>query len=401
MNPRLSVSLVAALLVATLVGCAGRPPSGHAAPVQAGCSPTAGTPAGTAASLLAVLANARSEHKLNAIIFRATIDSKDVLTTALGDSTPGVPASTAMHFRVGMPAEQFETTMLMQLVDQRRIALDDRVATWFPKYPHAGATTVRMLGASSSGFGDYVYGPGTPAKNVPSFESVLYRDPYRQFTASELIARSQAPYQVPQYANPGADWQYSHTNYAMLGSILERVTGRDYGALLQDSIAKKLGLRDIVYSTSANIQAPVLHAFTSERSTYEDSTKWSPSWTSFSGSMNSTVCDLATWEQAFGSGALLTPASAAEIVAPTNVGLGKNSRSLYFGLGTIVNNGWLLANGNYFGWHTATAYYPPQRIALVVTLTEGPKTTSGNALTNGIFKAMSSVLTPKSPITIP
>ena len=123
--------------------------------------------------------------------------------------------------------------------------------------------------------------------------------------------------------------------------------------------------------------------------------------TSFSGQINSDVCDLAAWEQAFGTGTLLTPASAAEITATTNVGLGTNTPSLYFGLGTIVNNGWLLASGNFFGWHTATAYYPPTQIALVVTETEGPNTTNAGKISNDILRKMSRVLTPKTPITLP
>jgi hypothetical protein len=117
--------------------------------------------------------------------------------------------------------------------------------------------------------------------------------------------------------------------------------------------------------------------------------------------MNSDVCDLAAWQQAFGTGTLLTPASLADLTATTNVGLSKNTPSLYFGLGTIVNNVWLLASGNFFGWHTATAYYPPTQIALVVTETEGPATENANAISNNILRQMSRVLTADAPITLP
>jgi hypothetical protein len=74
---------------------------------------------------------------------------------------------------------------------------------------------------------------------------------------------------------------------------------------------------------------------------------------------------------------------------------------LYFGLGTIVNNGWLVASGNFFGWHTATAYYPPTQTALVVTETEGPHTTKAEGVSNDILRQMSRVLTPTTPITLP
>jgi hypothetical protein len=74
---------------------------------------------------------------------------------------------------------------------------------------------------------------------------------------------------------------------------------------------------------------------------------------------------------------------------------------LYFGFGTIVNNGWILASGNFFGWHTAAAYYPPKQISLAITETESPTTTNADDVSNAILKQMSRLLTPGTPITIP
>lgn len=390
-----------AFLALVAMGCGNDQSSAPPTAPRDACAPTPGPVTGTAASLLSILTNAKNTYHLKALIFRATIGSEPILTTAIGNSTAGVPASTSMHFRVGMPAEQFEVTLLLQLVAQKRLSLSDLVSKWFPTYPYANLATVRMLAASSTGFGDYVYGPANPSLNILSFADLLYKDPYREFTTRQLIKRSQAPYQVPQFSDPGGDFGYSHTNFVMLGSILEKVTGQSYATLLQQLILNPLGLRNTAYASTAEIQAPVLHAFTSERGSYEDSTLWSPSWTSFSGQINSNVCDLTTWEQAFGTGALLTPASLAMITATTNVGNGGNTPSLYFGLGTIVNHGWLIANGNFFGWHTATAYYPPEQIALAVTETEEPKTTNAAAVSADILRQMSSVLTPKAQITVP
>ena len=370
--------------------------------IPAACAPTSGKPSGTAESLLEILKNAKRTYGLNALIFNATIGSEPILTTAIGNSTPGVPASTAMHFRVGMPAEQVEATLLLRLAERKRINLGDPVSRWFPSYPYADLATVRMLAASSSGFGDYVTAQANPALGIPSFTNLILENPYQEFTTRELIRRSLWPYQEPQFSNPGGNWEYSHTGFVVLGSILETVTGKNYAALLRDMILNPLHLHNTVYPSTPKIQSPVLHATTSERGRYEDSTYWNPSWPSFSGQINSDVCDLAAWEQAFGTGTLLTPAAAAEITATTNVGLAKNTPNLYFGLGTIVNNGWLLASGNFTGWHTATAYYPPKQIALVVTETEGPGTTNAGAISNDIFRQMSRVRTLKTPpITIP
>ena len=54
------------------------------------------------------------------------------------------------------------------------------------------------------------------------------------WTAEELIAESVAPYQTPQFDHPGQDWEYSHTDFVMLGAVLEKVSGKSYATLLQD-----------------------------------------------------------------------------------------------------------------------------------------------------------------------
>jgi D-alanyl-D-alanine carboxypeptidase len=367
----------------------------------AACAPIAGNPVSEAEKLRSLLAKDREKYALRAVIFAATRNSKPVLIEAFGDSTLRVPASTAMHFRIGMPAEQMEATLTLLLVDQRRLALTDTVSTWFPDYPHAKLATIRMLGASSTGFGDYVYGPANTRLHIPSFGDLVHFNPHRSFTTADLIRRSQPPYQVPQYADPGGNWMYSHTNFVMLGSILESVTKRQYADLINGDIFEKLGLNDTVFPATSAIAAPELHAFTSERGKYEDSTGWSPSWTSFSGNVNSTVCDLVKWEDAFGTGALLTPQSFGEIAASTNVDLGHNTSKLYFGFGTIVSNGWLVATGNFFGWHTAAAYYPPSHTTIAVTVTETPQTQNAAAELNDMLTQVSTILAPQAPLAFP
>jgi CubicO group peptidase (beta-lactamase class C family) len=57
------------------------------------------------------------------------VDDCEILTTALGDS---MPATTDMHYRIGGIAETFMSTLLLMLVEQRRISLYDKVSRWFP-----------------------------------------------------------------------------------------------------------------------------------------------------------------------------------------------------------------------------------------------------------------------------
>lgn len=108
-----------------------------------------------------------------------------ILRTALGFSTDATPATTNMHFRLGAVGWQYLITILLKMVDHKQIASTDRVSTWFAIYPYADLATVRMLAASSAGFGDYVYGRG--------FDRTITAGPLRRWTAGEIVARSLPP----------------------------------------------------------------------------------------------------------------------------------------------------------------------------------------------------------------
>lgn len=350
------------------------------------CAPVSEGQDATTAAMSSILSSTKKRDNLSAVIFGAERNGRPILRTALGTSTTGVPATTSMHFRIGFVGWQYLTDVLLLMADRKQIALTDTVSKWFPAYPHADLATIRMLAASSAGFGDYV----TP----PAFGKEIYADTLRIWTADDLIARSLPPYQKPAFIDPGKNWAYSHTDFVMLGAILERVGGKAYASLLQELILGPLALHDTRLQFDASPQLPVLHTLDDE--TFKDTTFWNPSWVSWAA-MTSNVCDLGIWNRAFGTGSLLSPASKSQATAPVNVGLGPNTANTYFGLGTLVNTPWIVTKAAYWGMYTSTAYDPTTRISLEVTvsLNQGaaPKNPSAE-----ILSAMSKLLTPDHPI---
>lgn len=180
----------------------------------------------------------------------------------------------------------------------------------------------------------------------------------------------------------------------MLGAILERAGGKPYASLLQEFILGPLGLHDTRLQFDDNPQLPVVH--TLDDGTFKDTTFWNPSFVSWA-SMTSTVCDLGTWNRAFGTSALLSAALKSQVTAPVNVGLGQNTASSYFGLGTLVKKPWILATASYWGMYTSTAYDPTTGISLAVTVSLNPGAAPKNP-SDDILSAISKVLTPGHPI---
>ena len=131
--------------------------------------------------------------------------------------------------------------------------------------------------------------------------------------------------------------------------------------------------------------------------TFEDTTFWNPSWVSWAA-MTSNVCDLGTWNRAFGTGSILSPESRKEITSTVNVGLGPNTAKIYFGLGTIVYTSWIVQDAEYWGTYTTTAYDPTSGISLEATVSLSPTSTVRSSPSKQIIWSMSKLLAPDHPL---
>lgn len=353
------------------------------------CAPVVATPAATAASIAATLERIKAKYQLNAIILSADQDGNPLYRTAVGVSTNGVPATTDMHFRIGGVGWQMLSTVLLRTIEQdpTRLALSDRVSKWYLDYPHADRATMRMLAASSAGFGDYI--------TSNEFIAAVVANPLRVWSADDLIAFSVAPYQKPQFDNPGQDWRYSHTDFIVLGAVLEKASGKKYATLLQELVFDPLGLRNTRLQLDTSPQVPVLH--TLQEGDFQDSTYWNPSFVSWAA-VTSNICDLGTWNRSFGTGSLLSPAMRNEVVAPVNVGLGGNTAQRYFGLGALVYPPWIVARAAYWGMYTTTAFDQSTGLSLVATIGLSPDSPPGIQPADEIITEISKLLTPDHPV---
>jgi CubicO group peptidase (beta-lactamase class C family) len=368
--------LVAAVLVVLAI-------VGTAAPSDAGSA----TPEREA--ILSIARDEMANHALGAVIIRVTEDGKNVVTRALGHSMAGVPATTKMHFRNGAVAISYITTVLLQLVDEHKASLDDKVSRWLPDIPHADQMTLKMLANMTSGYADF--------EADDQFTADLYQNPFRQWTADERIAIGT---DKPLLFDPGTAWGYSHTGIVILGRVLEKITGEPLDVLIERRVLEPLHLHDTTASSTASIPSPVLHALSSERRTalgipvatpfVEESTYWNPSWTLADGSVETTnVYDLTATADAIGAGTLLSRSSHHAQIDPNLLGFGRTipgcacfqqSEGYNYGLGVVRSGDWILQNPLFGGYAAVEASLPARHLAIgiAMTFTEQSFDASGN-----------------------
>jgi D-alanyl-D-alanine carboxypeptidase len=377
MHCRRSAALV---VVSALVVCC----------LGAGANSATPSVASQAPAIAKAVRDLTKQYSLDAAIYGVWRNGKAVATGALGTASPGVTATVADHFRIGNTTEAIGTTLLLQLVDQRKISLDDKLSRWYPSLPHADEITVRMLASSTSGYVHYV--------NESSFLDAFHADVFATWTPDEII-----PYGVnpPLEFAPGASWAFSDTNFVLLGEILAKVGGKPVSQQIQQRILGPLDMRDTQMTSTAEIPSPVLHGYTGERGVWEDATFWSPSWAPYTGNMTSTLSDLEKWATALGTGSLLSKRSRAQQVAPETVGLGPLTDRFFYGLGVGVSNGWVFSAPGLLGYTGVVASLPKTKTAVVVFTTTGPNSPSGTHYAGAIFAALAKIVAPASPPTFP
>lgn len=371
-------------------------------------SAAAGPP--SAATIDAVVRRGMAENHLLAAIVQVRSNGTNVFTRAYGDSMTGVPATTDMHFRNGALAFTYMSTLLLQFVDQKKVTLNTKLSTYFPNLPNANRITLRNLAQMTSGYADYVY--------QPDLQLALYRNPFRQFTPQELINYGVSR---PMQFAPGTNWGYSHTNYVILGLVLAKIAHMPLDDALHRYVLAPMRLTQTQASTTAEIPAPVLHAFTSERREvlgvkpgvpfFEEATFWNPSWTTVEGAVQTTnISDLNTSIEAVASGKLLSAASSAAQIKPSLIGFGhaqkgcaacrENSAAFNYGLGVINAGPWITQTLGFAGASGAVGTFPAAKLTIAIEVTNGPGAydAQGNAGlgATAVFRELANALAPGS-----
>ena len=335
-----------------------------------------------------IVRDTMAQTHLKAVLVRVSVDGKEVVTRAVGDSMTNVPATTNMHFRNGAVAISYVSTLLLILVDEKKVSLDDKLSKWLPDVPHADRVTLGQLAQMTSGYVDYVIGN-------TEFNKALYEDPFRQWEPDQILGFATSK---PLLYEPGTNWNYAHTNYVLLGKALEKATGEDMPKLLDEKVLRPLGLTNTANSFTPEIPPPVLHAFTGERREalkipsgtpfYEESTYWNPSWTITHGAIQTTnIFDMEASASGLGSGKLLSKDSydkfkSTDLRGKTRAMPGCTTcmamnEGYTYGMGIVISGDWLLQNPLFAGEAGVMAYLPAKKISMAIAVTYQPEAFDG------------------------
>jgi D-alanyl-D-alanine carboxypeptidase len=298
---RVRLGLLALVLAAT-AACGGDT-SDAGEPGGAGSSSaSSGSTGGTAAADIdAVAAALRTEAEGYAalvpgiaIVLRIG-DEERTVAVGEADARTGAPMSADRRVEVASVSKPMVATVVMDLVDEGAMSLDDTVEDLLPGVlPRGDEITVEMLLDHTSG--------------IPTYDEAAGFRGFGRQTPRQLVAL--VAEEDPVF-EPGSRGAYSNTNYVLLGLLLEEVTGRHLGGLLQDRVFGPAGMHHASYGAQGVPAKQLARGYEGgeDVSVYDQ-----PHVAADTGVVASPV-DVADFLEALTAGELVPPAVAEEMLA--------------------------------------------------------------------------------------
>jgi D-alanyl-D-alanine carboxypeptidase len=289
--------------------------------------------------------------------------------SGMSDPTAAAAVEPDMLFDIASVGKVFVATIVLQLAEEGKLTLDDRLTRWLPAFPNVDSTiTIRQLLNHTSGVYQFF--------SNPLLWKQLGKDRARRWTAPEVLAYLEAP-----YFKPGGGFRYSNSNYTLLGMIIEKATGSRISTLLRRRFWQPLGLSSPFDFVEEESSGPLAHVWGTldERGAERDLTSEPrlahESIVHPSGGIFMTAVDLARWSDALFRGRVVKAGSLEEMKRFGPVPRGQLPDTQGYGLGLQSYQGSFVAgqkawghSGGSIGTIAYMLYLPDREASIAVMI---------------------------------
>ncbi|CAN5714527.1 serine hydrolase domain-containing protein [soil metagenome] len=322
-----------------------------------GCAPTAPTPdpgPPLEQRLQDAVDQARGQNILPGAI--ALVDtpagSYTVTSGTVGEGFTAQPGPDD-RTRIGSLTKTMTATILLQLVQEKKVELSDLVSAHLAPsvlagLPNSDTVTLLDLAHMTSGI--------QPYSLSEEFQADLFADTQAIWTPEELLSYAVASKLPAKFTHPGSGWQYSHTNYILLGMVIEQIDQKPLSQVFQDRLFGPLGMTDTSFPEPAEhtMAAPNLSGLTEQGQPdglTTDATDWNPSEAWSAGGVVSTLADLDKWAHALFTGEGVLDAETQQLRRDSILyDLPPLTATSGYGIGIGDNNGWWGHDGQIPGY---------------------------------------------------
>ena len=292
------------------------------------------------------------------------------LAVGFSDRDAKTPMKPTDRMLAGSVGKTFAAATALQLIKEGKIELDDKIEKylgaepWFARLPNAKDITVRQLMNHTSGLVRYEF--------KEQFTKDLTANPDKVWKPAELLAYlfdTKAPFEA------GKSWDYSDTNYIVLGMIIEKVTGKRFYDEANRRLIKPLKLTDTIPQDGPRLKA-VVQGYAGPDNPFGGTDAMivngkfaiNPQFEWTGGGYASTAQDLARWAKMIYEGKAFSPELLPQVL--DGVSAPMLGRETKYGLGVIIwktTLGTAYGHSGFFpGYITQMMYFPEHRVAVAV-----------------------------------
>lgn len=264
-----------------------------------------------------------------------------------------VPMRTEMVFRIGSVTKQYTAIAILKLMEEGKISLRDSVQHYIKSVPYKGHTiTIKNLLTHTSGIKGY---DGLDF-HIPNAIRI-------DFSPKQWI---DSLANLPLDFIPGTKFNYSNSNYLMLGYIIEQVSGKSYKNYLAENIFKPAGLSATYYDSPLMIIMNRADGYIKDSLTFRNADYISMSHVYSTGALVSTIADLYKWHTALHTYKIVKKETLEKAFTPFRLSDGSQSQYGY---------GWFIMNiqgsqsighgGAIDGFRSMEIYFPEQDLFIV------------------------------------
>jgi CubicO group peptidase (beta-lactamase class C family) len=293
------------------------------------------------------------------------------------DAEARVPATAETVYRIGSINKQFVAAAFLQLADQGKVRLDDPITKFIPEFAgYADGVTLHHLLTHTSGL---------PAAPSPPWDPEMTR----RVPPGEVLLRLR---NTPIVSPPGERWAYNNSGYFVLGTALERITGKSYPQYFQEAFFGPLRMTSTVYCDEPPPVARRARGYVfREGEGFLPEPVMNMSVVGAGGSHCSTVGDLLRWQRALIGGRIVAPRSYAAMTTPVTLNDGTVAPYGYgLGIRPVDGERGISHGGAIVSFWSYLSYYPDRDLHIAVLINSGglPSRPFAEELARRVFAAL-------------
>jgi CubicO group peptidase (beta-lactamase class C family) len=258
-----------------------------------------------------------------------------------------IPSTVDTKYKIGSVTKMFTSTMLFQLIEEKKLMLTTKLSEFFPKIKNAGKITIGSMLNHKSGIFNF-----TTDSAFTTYNTKLQ-------SRKDMLDRL---YSYPAAFEPDTKAEYSNSNYLLLGYIIQDITKKSYKENVTARIIGKAGLKNTYYFGKINPKKKEAYSYRYVNNEWKKSEEWHESISGGAGALQSTASDLTKFAEALFTNKLIKPESLTEMTQ-IDMGFGKGVFNFPFGERKFIGH-----NGGIDGFSSVLAYYPKENVAFSLLL---------------------------------